>query len=277
MSRWLQEPLLHFLMAGGLLFVAYGWLNPGKTDDARVVRITAAEINWLTETWSRQWQRPPDEEEFENLVNDYLKEVLLAREAHELGLDENDTVVRRRLAQKMEFLVQDTAALADPDEKELREFYHATRAQYRIPTRISLTQIYFRTEASARQGLKDLATQNPDDLGDPSLLERSYAELNAEAAADIFGRGFADNVFSLDIGKWRGPVESGYGFHLVRIEKRQAARQRPFEKVRTQVLAEWQRSRQARAAERYFAELLTKYEVVVEGNAARAVTWKAER
>ncbi|HSO46879.1 MAG TPA: peptidyl-prolyl cis-trans isomerase, partial [Rhizobiaceae bacterium] len=156
MRRWITEPLLHFLLAGGLLFAAYAWLNRGGADEPRVVHITAAEVTWLKESWTRQWQRPPSEQELRGLVTDYLKEELLAREAKEMGLDEDDTIVRRRLAQKMAFLVQDTARLAEPGEEVLRRFYDARRAQYQAQARISFMQLYFETEAAARRALGEL-------------------------------------------------------------------------------------------------------------------------
>ena len=122
MKRLLNEPLLHFLVLGALTFVVYSWLNrslPDNTSAAGTVRITSNEIAWLKETWSRQWQREPTCDELRGLVTDFLKEELLAREALSLGLDQNDTIVRRRLAQKLEFLVQETSRLAEPTEEDL--------------------------------------------------------------------------------------------------------------------------------------------------------------
>lgn len=264
MNRWFKEPLLHFLVAGGLLFAVYAWLGGGGSDQPRVVRITAAEVDWLKETWARQWQRPPSETELRGLVIDYLKEGLLAREAQGLGLADNDTVVRRRLAQKMQFLLQDTVSLADPGEDELRRLYHATAEIYRIPPRISFTQIYFTSEVDARRALAQLETDSTVDLGDSSLLEREHAHVDKQAVESQFGPGFAEALFSLETGPWHGPVASGYGFHLVRVSEREDARQRPFDEVRTQVLAEWQRARQTEINEQFFEELLKKYDVVVE-------------
>ncbi len=264
MKRWLTEPLLHFLLAGTLLFAAYGWLNRESADAPRTVRISVAEVNWLKETWARQWQRPPTEEELRGLVTDYLKETLLAREATEMGLDENDTVIRRRLAQKMDFLVQDTARLAEPGDAELRRYFDANRARYQAPARVSFTQLFFRSEADAQKGLAQLATRGPDELGDPSMLERDHAEADAQAVTSQFGDAFNREVFGLDAGPWHGPVASSYGFHLVRVNSRQDARPRPFEEVREQVLQDWQRVEQTKAGQRFFAELLKKYDVVVD-------------
>ena len=262
--RLAREPLLHFLIAGGLLFAAYGWLNRESADAPRTVRISVAEVNWLKETWARQWQRPPTEEELRGLVTDYLKEAMLAREAAEMGLDENDTVIRRRLAQKMEFLVQDTARLAEPGDAALRRFYDANRAHYQAPARVSFTQLFFRNQADAKQGLAQLATHSPDELGDPSMLERDHAEADAQAVTSQFGDAFSREVFGLATGQWHGPVASAYGFHLVRVSARQDAQPLPYEAVREQVLEDWQREEQTKAGQRYFAELLKKYDVVVD-------------
>jgi parvulin-like peptidyl-prolyl isomerase len=271
MKRWISEPLLHFLVAGALLFAAYAWLNRGSADALRTVRISVAEVSWLKETWARQWQRPPTEEELRGLVTDYLKETLLAREATEMGLDENDTVIRRRLAQKMEFLVQDTARLGEPDEAELRRFYDAKRARYHAPARVSFTQIFFRTESDAKRGLARLAGSSPDELGDPSMLERDHAEADAQAVTSQFGDAFSRQVFDLAAGPWQGPVASAYGFHLVRVSARQAAQPLPYEAVRAQVLEDWQREEQAKAGQRFLAGLLKKYDVVVDDSVKQLV------
>lgn len=264
MRRWIKEPLLHFLLAGGVLFAAYVWLNRGNDSAPRAVEITSAEVNWLKESWTRQWQRPPSEQELRGLVTDYLKEELLAREAQELGLDEDDTIVRRRLAQKMEFLVQDTARLAEPGEEALRRFYDSRRARYQTPARITFTQIYFKTEAAGRRARDELKSRNAADLGDPSLLERDYAQADGQTVASMFGPAFAGQVFALAPGQWHGPLASGYGFHLVRVDAQQPGQARPFEQVRAQVLDEWHRVQQAKASEQFFAALLKKYDVVVE-------------
>jgi parvulin-like peptidyl-prolyl isomerase len=265
MRRWIKEPLLHFLLAGGLLFAAYAWLNRGGGDEPRVVRITAAEVAWLKESWAKQRLRPPSEQELRGLVTDYLKEELLAREAKEMGLDQDDTIVRRRLAQKMAFLVQDTANLAEPGEDVLRQFYDSRHAEYQAPARISFTQLYFKTEAAARRGLDDLKTHHAADLGDPSMLERDYAQVDEQMVASALGPELAHRVFALAPGQWHGPLASSYGFHLVRVDEQRAAQARPFEQVRTQVLDEWHRVQQEKASAQFFAGLLKKYHVVVEG------------
>lgn len=262
--RWLTEPLLHFLVLGGLVFGVHGWINRGNGDEPRVLRVTASEVNWLAETWTRQWQRAPNDEELRGLVADYVKEALLAREATEMGLDENDTVVRRRLAQKMEFLVQDTARLAEPTEEALRRLYESDSARYRSPARISFTQLYFKTEAGAKAGLGQVAKQEIDALGDRTMLARDHTELDEQAVATLFGDRFAGQAFSLEPGRWQGPIQSGYGFHLVNVSDREPPRLRSFAEVRARVLEDWHLTQQARANELFLGGLLNKYEVVVD-------------
>ena len=263
LARLAREPLLHFLAAGLLLFGIYAWLGPGD-DEPRVVRITTTEVNWLKETWARQWQRPPTDAELRGLVTGYLKEALLAREAEEMGLAENDTIIRRRLAQKMEFLVQDTARLAEPGEAELRRFHAAHQARYMAPARTSFSQIYFRSEAAAAKGLEQLPAIDPDRLGDPSLLERDHADADMQAISSQFGDDFGRAVLGLEVGSWQGPLASPYGYHLVRVDVRQDSHARPFEEVRDQVLEDWHREQQARAGERFVADLLQKYDVIAD-------------
>ena len=263
MKRWLAEPLLHFLLAGLFLFGIHSWLNEGDVGP-RTVRVTTAEVNWLKETWARQWQRPPTEAELRGLVTSYLKETLLAREAEEMGLAENDTIIRRRLAQKMEFLVQDTARIAEPGDAVLRKFYLANPSRYQAPARVSFTQIYFQSEAAATKGLGQLPARGPAQLGDPSLLERDHADADMQAISSQFGDDFGRAILSLQVGSWHGPVSSPYGYHLVRVSARQDSQLRPFEEVRDQVIEDWHREQQARAGEQLYATLLKKYDVVVD-------------
>ena len=275
--RFLKEPLLHFLIAGGVLFAAHAWLNREADESvgaaARTVRITANEVEWLKQTWARQWQRSPSEDELKGLVADYLKEALLAREARALGLDENDTVVRRRLAQKMEFMVQDTVQLAEPDEDELRRFYDSHQERFQSPARVSFTHVYFnrdrrgaRTEADARATLQKLsqAPTSASGLGDRFLAEYEFIDADEQQVTSVLGTEFAHRVFALDAGKWQGPIASGYGLHLVRIANKQAAQPREFSTVKGEALTLWRQQHEEKTREQYFAALLKKYDVVVD-------------
>jgi hypothetical protein len=132
MMRVLKEPLVHFLLAGAVLFGAYAWIirTPERPTAYKTVQVqvSAGDVRWLTENWTTQLQRPPTRDELRGLITDYLNEQLLAREARALGLEDNDVIVRRRLAQKLTFLIDDTARRAQPTEQELQQYMRPMRS-----------------------------------------------------------------------------------------------------------------------------------------------------
>ena len=274
MKRLLREPLLHFVVLGALLFGAYAWLNRGAvaSSESRQVRVSEGDVRWLVETWSRQRQRPPSRDELRGLVTGFLKEELLAREARAMGLEENDAVVRRRLAQKVEFLVQDTSRLAEPTDDDLRKFYAAHPERFQTDARISFAHVFFSREkrkdaaADAKTALVKLndGTAKAEDMGDALLMDADPHDADPLAVTGQFGREFADSVFALKPGAWSGPIVSGYGLHLVRVSELKPGRQREFAEVKTQVLDRWREQRQSEDNEKYFASLLKKYDVVLD-------------
>jgi hypothetical protein len=272
----LREPLLHFLLGGAALFAAHAWLNPGAaaTGDARPrpVHITKADVDWLRGAWARRWRRPPTDQELRGLLADHLEEQLLSREARELGLDVDDIVVRRRLAQKMTFLLEDTAAVAEPSEEEIRRVYEAKPGRFQRREVISFAHVYFNpgqrggqaeTDAArALERISRLPSPAPAlELGDRFLLPAEFENEDRQAVANLFGAQFADRVFALAPGRWSGPVKSGYGLHLVRVSHAQRAHARALADARAEILDELRRERQKAMKERYVAALLTKYEV----------------
>jgi hypothetical protein len=268
----IRDPLLHFVVAGAMLFAAYELLShddPGQA--AGPVHIGDGDVRWLSETFASQWRRAPSAAELRTLVDGLVEEELLAREARALGLDEDDTVVRRRLAQKMAFLVDDTARLAEPGDEELRAFFAAHPDRFRKPARVSFAQVYFSPErrrdvaADARAALAAIpAAAEAGAVGDPIPLDPAFRELDRGAVAGLFGEAFADAVFRLAPGRWAGPVASGYGLHLVRVSAVTPAALPAFEAVRAEVLAEWRREQEAAARAGFLARLREKYGVIVE-------------
>jgi hypothetical protein len=272
--RLLKEPLLHFLVLGALLFGAWSRMNHNRqfSAAAQQVRIGPGDVAWLKETWARQWQREPTRDELRGLVMDYLREELLAREARAMGLEENDTIVRRRLAQKLEFLLQDTARLAEPIEDDLHKFYLANPERFQTAPRISFTQVFFsrqqRTDAAsdAKDALTRLSTPGADasELGDRSLLDFEFRDSDSQTVTAQFGNEFANAVFAQAAGAWHGPLESPYGLHLVRVLEVKPGHQLDFSEVKSQILERWRDERQREQNEKYVAGLLRKYDVVLD-------------
>jgi hypothetical protein len=279
-AELLKEPLLHFLVIGALLFAAYAWLNrDGGGPPAPQVRLAASDVSWLKETFALERQRQPSEAELRGLVRDFVKEELFARQAQELGLDKDDIVVRRRLAQKMTFLLQDNSRRAAPSDDDLHRLYEAQRSQVTsnqaapqtlfARPRISFTQIFFSRDlrpdaaADARQALQQLSRPDaPAGLGDRVAIKGEFRNVDERAVANQFGAKFAAKVFELAPGAWQGPIESSQGLHLVRVSERLPGELRPFDQVRDQLVEMWQAQSQRENEERTFVELLKKYQLV---------------
>lgn len=265
-----REPLLHFLVLGGLLFAGHAALNPGdEAAAAPAVRITAADTDWLTQMWTRQWQRPPTDEELALLIADHIREEVLAREAKALELDIGDTVVRRRLAQKMAFLLEDTFRFADPPEQDLRTLYETRPDLVSVPAQISFMQVFFQREQGdgrARATLAALSDGSVDarEAGDRLLIGDSLANQDERALASLFGAAFARTVFAQPIGHWSGPLASTYGLHLVHVTEISPALRRSFDESRERLVAEWRRERQETARRRLLHDLVRKYRVAAD-------------
>jgi hypothetical protein len=265
-----REPLLHFLVLGGLLFAGHAALNPSeKAVVPPAVRITAADTDWLKQMWARQWQRPPTDEELAHLVADHVREEVLAREAKALELDIGDTVVRRRLAQKMTFLFDDTFRFAEPPEQDLLALYETRSDLVSAPAQVSFTQVFFRGEhgeGRARATLAALSGGSTEarEAGDRLLIGDSLTKQDERALSGLFGPAFAKAVFAQPVGRWSGPLESGYGLHLVKVTELLPALRRPFAESRERLAAEWRRERQEAASRRLLQELVRKYRVAAD-------------
>ena len=275
--RWLKEPLVHFLLIGAAIYVVYGLFGTAEeSGDDRTVTITAGEVQSLANNWQRQWGRPPTANEFDGVVTQYIREIVLSREAVAMGLDADDIVIRRRLAQKLEFLSQDLMVPPDPKPEELEEWFDARIDEYREPNRYTLTHIYLDPDKRDEQALADAEAlrdelnalaQMPADVrayGDPFMLQNYYPQRTALELSKLFGRGFAESAIELEPGVWHGPVLSGYGVHVVRIDSPWRAPDPEFSSVEAQVREDWIAVRSEELNRQFLDAVLARYDVIVE-------------
>ena len=274
MRRLLREPLLHFLVLGAAIFVVFGLVaKPGGEPDEIV--ITQGQVASIVEGFARTWQRPPSSDELEGLVQGRLREEIYYREALALGLDRDDSVIRRRLQQKMEFVTEDVVAQAEPTDDELRAYLEAHPHSFRLPQQFSFSQVYLNPElhgerlaADATQLLAQLnQAAGKDDmstLGDSLLLDQTFDALPAGDVTKLFGENFATKLSGFSPGQWQGPVESGYGLHLVFVSSRTEGRIPALGEVRETVQREWANARRLEAREKFFQDLLKHYTVTIE-------------
>src|SRR3972149_4169500 len=143
MKRWLREPLVHFLLIGLLLFAVYTVLNPGQGRSLNRIVLTEDDLQQLQIGFSAQWRRPPTHEEMDGLIYSRVREEILYREALALGLDKEDTIVKRRMAQKMDFLAEDLSDLREPTTEELRAWFEKNSKRFVLPARATLRHLYF--------------------------------------------------------------------------------------------------------------------------------------
>jgi peptidyl-prolyl cis-trans isomerase C len=276
MKKLLREPLLHFLLIGILLFLFWSiWGRASDVGSDRII-VDTSQVNRIKDAWSAQWKRSPTPSELENLIQEYIQEEILYREAVAMGLDNEDTIVRRRLAQKMRFLIQDVADRQQPDEKALRDFFSDNQVLFRQPARVSFTHIFFSQDRragkaliDARSTLEKLRTskkQRAPALGDPFMLNYDYAQVTQQEAAKLFGQYFAEQLFDLQPGKWQGPIRSGYGIHLVRLVDVIPARTPDFTEVVKQVSEQYAAYQRQKMNDAAMKQLRNRYEIIIDYN-----------
>lgn len=275
MKRLIREPLVHFVLLGAGLFLAYSLVETRPGDSPGAIVVTPGKIEHLTATFVRVWQRPPTESELDGLIQDYVREEVYAREAVALGLDRDDTVIRRRLRQKLEFVAEDIATQAEPTDEDLRVYLKAHPEEFAVEPRFTFSQVYLSPERrrdslvrDAAQELARLARANGSidlsELGDPFLLDQHYTAASARDIAKDFGRHFAAALDKLPAGRWQGPIESAYGLHLVFVRERTEGRLPALEEVRDGIRRNWADAQRLDVKETFYRALLRRYTVTIE-------------
>lgn len=276
-GRWLREPLLQFLALGLLLFGAYQEINPSAEPVARTGRIelTADDLRQLGISWVAQGRPAPSTEQMQSLVDARVREEILYREALALGLDRDDAIVRRRMAQKMEFLFEDVAALHEPTTDDLRAWFEENADRFTLPARVTFRHLYFspdrrgaRARADAAAALEKIADRSMNSpeataVGDRFMFQDYYGERAPDDVAKTFGPGFARALFQVAPGAWAGPIESGYGWHLVWVDSMTPARVPAFEEVEPDVKTRWLEDQRGKLRQGAFDAMRARYEVVL--------------
>jgi hypothetical protein len=277
--RWLREPLLHFLLLGVLLFAVFEWLGGDRGPMSNRITVTTAQVQQLVAFFTRTWQRPPTEAELKGLVDEYVREEIAYREAVAMGLDRDDTVIRQRMRQKLEFLAEDAASATPPTVAELQAYLDGHPDSFRLEPQASFRQVFVDASRGgdaavrARELLQQLTRAGPDadiaELGDPIMLDPELPLAAQSDIARVFGSEFAASVVALEPGAWQGPVASGYGLHLVLVRERVAGRVPALEEVRPLVERELLNQRRREQLAAMYDELLQKYSVTIESASAQ--------
>jgi hypothetical protein len=279
MKKILREPLFHFLIIGFSLFIFFRFTSDqtgpqysGGSSDRIVV--TSGRIDQFIVGFTRTWQRLPTDKELKGLIEDYVRDEIYYREALALGLDRDDTIVRRRMRQKLEVLTEDIAQANPPTDEELQAYLQKNPEEFRKELQIAFRHVYVNSdrrgnsaEPDAVKILQQLRSgMNPDTLGDIFLMENDVSLSRRSEISRLFGEEFAEKLIDLkpQTGKWVGPIRSGYGLHLVRISKRTEGYLPELAEIRDTVEREWQAARTKQVKDETYRQLRERYTVVVE-------------
>jgi len=288
-SRVLREPLVQFLLIGLVLFGAYYAFPPAQSTaptvravsqpapsgpaSSRQIVLTLDQLTRLATGFQAQWGREPTTQEFDRLVENDTKEEILYREGIAMGLDKDDEIVRRRMAQKMQFLAEDVAAAHQPTAVELKAWFDQNAKLFEEPERVSFRHLYFSPDrrganarADAEKALAELkdAPQDVKFAGpDPFMFQNYYRDRAAEYLNKEFGPRFTTAVGKLPAGSWQGPIESGFGWHLVFVDTVIPARAPPFEDVEPDVKRAWLADQKAKADQKAYEGMRAKYTILM--------------
>ncbi len=275
MRRWLREPALQFLLIGTGLFLAYGWLHGRASFSRDTIVITEGRIEQLAAGFAGLHRRPPTREELDGMVQDAVREEILYREAMALHLDEDDVIVRRHMAQKLQFVSEDTHPVPEPTQAQLRDFLAQHPQQFQAERGYSFTQVFLdpqrhgsQLQADAQHLLAALR-RAPEDAalvkgGDPFLLDSHFERLPAGETARLFGAEFEKALQTTATGQWQGPVTSSLGTHLVLLRWRDEPGPPRLTDIQAEVRRAWMNEQRGLANARFYAELRRRYDVKVE-------------
>jgi hypothetical protein len=274
LSKVLREPFVHFVLIGAAVFGLYALVSEqsGKPQDRIVV--TEGRVQQLAQVFAKTWQRPPNSEELRGLIDSYVKEEVYYREALKLGLDRDDTLIRRRMQQKMEFVTEPADELLRADDATLQAYLDAHRDEFRVEPRFAFEQVFLKSAktdeaplARAEQMLAVLraspADGVPPDAGDPTLLPGEMPLSPLSGIARNFGEPFAAKLTDLPEKEWAGPIRSPYGLHLVRVTERLDGYDTNLAEVRGAVDQKWRTAKRDEFQALAYDQMLAEYEVVL--------------
>ncbi len=278
LSKIFKEPLVYFFVLGFVVFGLHSYLNRANQEDTDpfTVDVTSADIEWIRSSWEARMKRQPMQHELQELINRFIRDEILFREAMAMDLDDRDLVIQRRLVQKLTFVFEDLAETIEPTDNELINYMRENQEKYRIPEMKSFTQIYFNPEkrkeameeAKTVLGRLKQAKRAPEkavSLGDTIMIDSSFRQKSPDEVARILGREFADKLFSIDEKGWQGPIRSTFGLHLVYISDQIASRMPEFENIRKNVQYDFMYDRKKKVIDSAYNAVKSRYTILVEG------------
>ena len=273
LKRAVREPLVHFLAIGAALFVINGLIHgPDQGPESTAIIIPEGRVNQIAESFVLISGRVPTKEELQVLVDDFVSEEVGYREAVAQGLDADDTIVRRRMRQKLEFLIEDSAANEEPTPAEMQAWLDSHAADYRFPERRAIRQVLLSTDKRGASAAKDAQAAlaslrsgaDPAKQGDASMLPAALPLTTEDGVAGEFGADFAAAAFSHAGNDWFGPVASPFGQHLVSVISIEPGRAVTLSEAADRVRADVIESRRNDARDAFHARMRKRYSIHIQ-------------
>jgi hypothetical protein len=271
LSIILREPLAQFILIGVVVALVFQAVI-GRIDSSKEqIVVTQIQIQQLAAQFTRTWMRPPTEAELTNLIRSHVRDEIYYREALAMGLNKDDRVIRQRMRQKLELLMDEVSSLRIPSDAELTRYLQSNSDRYRIDPRISFVQVYLNTDehkdikADAARILTQLrAGADPATVGDRAILGYRFERESKREIARTFGEQLAEQVVKIEPGSWVGPIYSTLGAHLVFVSEHIEGRLPELSEVRAEVERDWRAEQRQKDRDAVFEELLDEYDVVIQ-------------
>ncbi len=272
--KLVRDPLLHFLLLGAVIFAVFRFSRSSGDKPGEIV-VTRGTVENLVTGFTRTWQRPPNEDDLKGLIREYIREEVAYRQAIAMGLDRDDTIVRRRLRQKLEFISEDLATRAEPSDRDLQAFMQSHESSYQTDATFTFRHVYLDPQKHGSNLKRDTGRvlaqlrasgtkADFESAGDPFLLQKQFERVSVSEVKQVLGEQFASGLSQLKSGTWEGPVRSGYGVHLVLVTERSDKRQPPLAEVRNEVRREWLNAKRLEASDKFYQALLQHYTIKIE-------------
>lgn len=278
----LKDPLIQFLIIGTLIFVLYSFSRTAEQTrmDERIT-IDPPTQEWIHGNFTKQFRRLPTRTEMDALVKAHIESEVKYRHALAMDLDNQDTIIQRRMMQKFDFLFGNAAADALPEESRLRDWYQANPDEFLEPATITFTHLYFSPdkrqspEQDAATALETLQNNHKPE-SDTFPFEVHFDKATPAEVRNVLGPEFTQAVFETPVKSWSGPYKSGLGFHLVHVTKNTKPEILPLDQVHDAVLQRWREAESERILTDLVAELTAQFEININETALEQLDYMQE-
>jgi hypothetical protein len=260
LSRILHEPLVGFALASALLFALQAGVGGGETP---VITVDGDFIKQLVAEREMVLERKLEKSEIDSVVEGFIDQEVLIREAMVRRLYLNDGQVRHRLADKMFYLLGEPSS--SPTEHDLQQFYRQHRERYRTPARVTFTHHFFGADRDRARRALVVGDGPPRDVGERFYMGKSLELYAAQELVPIFGNPFTRALEAMETGVWTGPVRSSRGWHLVRIDAWVPPEYVPPEVLGRRLATDWQGAALQAARRRQLDKLRAGYAIEYTG------------